>query len=201
MRIVIVLLLVAASIALPAQNLGKGWKKDKKGQEQFFVAEELFYNENFILALELYRELEVKYPDADILKFRIGVCLLHKPDEVEQSVTYLEDVKAKNPKAQDIDYFLACAYHLNREYDKALASIDLVLANKKTSPQTRAKAERLKNYCNNAIELEKDPVNVKITNVGEPVNSDASEYVPVVTSDDSVMIYTYVGEKSTGGLQ
>lgn len=201
MRALIVLLLVAASIVLPAQNLGKGWKSDKKGQEKFFVAEELFYNENYILALEIYRELEVKYPNADVLKFRIGVCLLHKPDEVDQSIVYLEGIKARNPKAEDIDYFLACAYHLNRQYDKALASIDVVLANKKTTPQTRAKAERLKNYCNNAIELEKDPVNVKIINVGQPVNSDASEYVPVVTSDDSVMIYTYVGEKSTGGLQ
>lgn len=201
MRFLIVLLLITGSLALPAQNLGKGWKKDKHGQEQFFVAEELFYNQNFLLALEIYRELEIKYPDADILKFRIGVCLLHKPDEVEQSTVYLEDIKARNPKAQDVDYYLACSYHLNRQYDKALASLEICLANKKTPPETRKKAERLKLYCNNAIELEKDPVNVKITNVGEPVNTGSSEYVPVVTSDDSVMLYTYVGEASVGGLQ
>jgi len=201
MRSIILLILVAASLALPAQDLGKGWKTDKKGQEQFFVAEELFYNQNFLSALELYRELEVKYPDADILNFRIGVCLLHKTDEVQQSVGYLEKVKTNNPKALDIDYYIACAYHLTRQYDKALTSIELCLANKKTSPETRVKAERLKEYCNNAIELEKDPVNVEITNIGSPVNTVASEYVPCVTSDDSVMLFTYVGEKSVGGLQ
>lgn len=165
------------------------------------VAEELFYNKNFLNALEIYRELEVKYPDADILKFRIGVCLLHKTDEVDQSLTYLEAVKAKNPKAEDIDYYIACAYHLTRQYTQALTSIDVVLANKKTSPETRAKAERLREYCNNAIELEKDPVDVKIKNIGAPVNTSGSEYVPVVTSDDSAMFFTYVGDKSVGGLQ
>lgn len=201
MRTILVLLLVAGSIVLPAQNLGKGWKKDKKGQEKFFVAEELFYQQNYLTALEIYRELEVKYPDADILKFRIGVCLLAKPDEVDQAPGYLEAVKAKNPKALDIDYWLAKAYHLNREYDKAIVSIDLCVNNKRTSPETKEKAERLRTYCLNAIELEKDPVNVKITNISDPVNTTYSEYVPCVTSDDSVMFYTYVGEASVGGRQ
>lgn len=197
----IILFVIATSLSISAQNLGKGWKNDKKGQEQFFVAEELFYNQSYLNALEIYRELEAKYPDADILNFRIGVCLLHKTDEVEQSVGYLEKVKAKNPKALDIDYYIASAYHLTRQYDKALASIDLVLANKKTSPETKAKAERLREYCNNAVELEKDPVAVDIKNIKAPVNTVGSEYVPVVSSDDSVMIFTYVGDGSVGGLQ
>lgn len=201
MRTFILFLFFSGCLTLSAQNLGKGWKSDKAGQEKFVLAEELFYNQNYLASLELYRELELKYPDADILKFRLGVCLLHKTDEVDQSVTYLETVKISNPKALDIDYYIACAYHLTRQYDKALASIELCLANKKTSPETRTKAERLKEYCNNAIELEKDPVAVEITNIGGPVNTGASEYVPVVTSDDSVMLYTYVGENSVGGLQ
>lgn len=201
MRFIIVLLLATCSVMLSAQNLGKGWKKDKKGQEKFFVAEELYYNQNYLHALEIYRELEEKYPNADILKFRIGVCLLYKTDEVDQAPGYLEAVKASNPKAQDIDYYLARAYHLNREYEKSITYIDLCVKNKRTTPETKQKAERLRIYCQNAIELEKDPVDVKITNVGNPVNTESSEYVPCVTSDDSVMLYTYVGEASVGGLQ
>jgi len=201
MRVLITLLIVATSLGISAQNLGKGWKKDKKGQESFFVAEELFYNGNYLLALPIYRELEVKYPNADVLKFRLGVCLLHKSDEADAALSYLEAVKQSNPRALDIDYYIACAYHLNRQYDKALTSIEVCLANKKTSAETRSKAERLRVYCNNGIELEKDPVDVKITNLGEPVNTSASEYVPVVSSDDSILLYTYVGESSIGGLQ
>lgn len=201
MRALFILLLVTASITVSAQNLGKGWKKDKKGQEQFFVAEELYYNQSYLLALEIYRELEVKYPNADILNFRIGVCLLYKTDEVDKSTGYLMAVKEKNPKALDIDFYIARSYHLNGEYEKSLEYLGQVLQSKKTSPETRKLAERLKRYNENAIELEKNPLNVKITNVGQPINTESSEYVPCVTSDDSVMLYTYVGEASIGGLQ
>jgi hypothetical protein len=201
MRTIICMLFIAFSFTLSAQNLGKGWKKDKVGQEKFVVAEELFYNGTYLNALEIYRELEITYPDADILKFRIGVCLLHKSDEVESAAGYLEQVKQSNPKALDIDFYIASAYHLSREYEKALASIDLCVANKKTTPETKTKAERLRRYCQNAIDLEKNPVDVKIKNVGDPVNTENSEYVPVLTSDDSLMFYTYVGDGSVGGLQ
>lgn len=201
MRALLLLLVISLSVTLSAQNLGKGWKKDKKGQEKFFVAEELFYNGSYLNALEIYRELETKYPNADILHFRIGVCLLHKSDEVELAAGYLEAVKKSNPKALDIDYYIASAYHLNREYEKAIESINLCVANKRTSPETKTKAERLRRYCTNAIDLEKTPVDVKISNIGNPVNTQNSEYVPVVTSDDSLMFYTYVGESSIGGLQ
>jgi hypothetical protein len=195
----IIFLLLVTSVS--AQNLGKGWKKDKKGQEQFFIAEELFYQENYLMSLEIYRELEVKYPNADILKFRIGVCLLHKTDEVAKTMDYLMDVKSRNPKALDIDFYLAQSYHLNGQFDKSLEYLEQVLQSKKTSPEVRKKAERLKLYNQNAKELVKDSVEVTISNIESPVNTGASEYVPVVTSDDSVMLYTYVGENSIGGLQ
>ena len=39
-----------------------------------------------------------------------------------------------------------------------------------------------------------------ITNIGSVINSENQEYVPVISSDESVLIYTYTGPKSTGGL-
>ena len=45
------------------------------------------------------------------------------------------------------------------------------------------------------------PVKVKITNLGSSVNTAASEYAPVITADESEIIYTYRGPESTGGLE
>jgi hypothetical protein len=59
----------------------------------------------------------------------------------------------------------------------------------------------LVDYCNNGKKLVASPIPATITNIGAPVNTEASEYVPVISSDESVMIYTYVGKKSHGGLQ
>lgn len=42
---------------------------------------------------------------------------------------------------------------------------------------------------------------VEIRNLGKPVNSEDDEYVPLLPSDESFMIFTYRGKKSKGGKQ
>ena len=49
--------------------------------------------------------------------------------------------------------------------------------------------------------LIKAPLDVNIQNIGRPINTNGSEYVPVISTDQSIMIYTYKGEKSIGGLR
>lgn len=182
-------------------DLGKGFHKDKKGQDAFFRAEDYFDNGYYLLALPLYRSLEPTYGTSDYLIYRIGICLLYKSDETQTALDYLKKVKEKNPKAADIDLYLAKAYHLNGDFDQAIAQLDLYEKQKNLPPSKRDQAEQLRKYCMNAKELSSHPVEAKITNVGEPVNTENSEYVPVVSSDDSIMLFTYRGEHSTGGLQ
>lgn len=182
-------------------NLGKGFSKDKAGQEEFKAAEFFFDDANYLSALPHYRTLEASYGDNEYLRYRIGICLLYKSDETQRALEYLESVKAKNAKAADIDYYLGRAYHLNEKFDQALVSLDLAVKNKKTTPANSELAQRYITYCNNAKTLVASPINVKITNAGMPVNSESSEYVPVVTSDESTMLFTYVGPESRGGLQ
>jgi len=55
-------------------------------------------------------------------------------------------------------------------------------------------------YCNNAMDLISKPVNVRIENIGPPINTSANEYAPVISSDEAVLIYTYRGPRSKGGL-
>lgn len=188
--------------ALHAQvDLGKGFYKDKKGQEAFARAEEYYDAANYLQALPYYRSLESQYGTSDYLIFRIGICLLYKSDETEAALDYLLRVKNKNPKAADIDLYLARAYHLNGKYDEAIFNIDQYLLKKNVLPERKTEAMRLRMYCQNAKELTAKPVDVKITNFSKDVNTENSEYVPVVSSDDSVMLFTYRGSRSTGGLQ
>jgi hypothetical protein len=202
-RKILYLLFFLLPVSLLAQdvNLGKGFRKDKTGQAAFFQAEELFDNENYLQALPFYRSLAPKYSKSDYLTYRIGICLLYKVDELDSALIYLQKVKAMNPKAADIDLFLARAYHLNEMYDEALAALDLYETNANIQPSKRQEAKRLREYCIHAKELSANPVVATITNLGEPVNTENSEYVPIITSDDSVMLFTYRGESSNGGLQ
>lgn len=182
-------------------DLGKGFNKDKPSVIIFARAEEYFENQSYLLALPLYRSLEPKYGTNSYLVYKIGICLLYKSDETIKALEYLTAVKTKNPKAADIDLYLAHAYHLNERYDEAITSLDLYDANKDNPPAKIQESGLLRQYCSNAKYLTANPVKAVITNLGEPVNTANSEYVPVISTDDSVMLFTYRGEKSIGGLQ
>ncbi|MGZ3885304.1 MAG: TolB family protein, partial [Bacteroidia bacterium] len=56
-------------------------------------------------------------------------------------------------------------------------------------------------YILNAKVFYASPTNAKITNVGPVINSANDEYVPVISADESIMIFTYVGNQSVGGRQ
>ncbi|CAN5151623.1 hypothetical protein BH09BAC5_BH09BAC5_25200 [soil metagenome] len=191
---------IAPAVAQLA-DLGKGFKKDKPSVLVFSRAEEYFENESYLQALPLYRSLEPKYGTNSYLVYKIGICLLYKSDEFDKALEYLLIVKTKNPKAADIDLYLAHAYHLNERYDEAISSLDIYDASKLKNPAKKEESEHLRQYCINAKELSANPVVAKITNLGAPINTENSEYVPVVSTDDSVMLFTYRGENSIGGLQ
>ncbi|MCU0433468.1 MAG: hypothetical protein MUC87_08450 [Bacteroidia bacterium] len=204
MKIRLLLLLLLGSFSLlSAQDidLGNGYRRDRGAQIRFAKAEEYFGQGFYLEALPHYRVLENKYAASPLLLYRIGVCLLYKSDEVLRALDYLTQVKAKNPKAADIDFYLAKAYHLNGRYEEALISLDAFSKQKRIDPVRRADADRLRKYCMNAKELVQKPVDANILNLQAPINSADWEYVPVVTSDDSLLMFTYRGPRSRGGLQ
>ncbi|MDG1476144.1 MAG: hypothetical protein P8Q14_03285, partial [Vicingaceae bacterium] len=55
--------------------------------------------------------------------------------------------------------------------------------------------------CNNAVILMKDSLPVSIVNVGTPINSVNNEYSPTISADETTLIFTYKGIKSTGQRQ
>ncbi len=59
--------------------------------------------------------------------------------------------------------------------------------------------ELLKKYIENAKRYNATPTNAKIKNLGDPINTSEEEYVPVISADESMIVYTYTGAKSKGG--
>lgn len=197
----VALLLTVAGLQAQEYDLGKAFKKDKDAQKEMADGEEQYEAENYLLALPHYRALEAKYGEAVFLQYRIGICLLYKSDETEQAFSYLSAVKKKNPKAADIDYYIGRAQHINNSFDEAIASFEAYKLNKRARPDLKKQADRYIEYCKNGKELAAAPITVNLRNIGPPVNTDASEYVPVLSSDEQVMLFTYRGELSRGGLQ
>ncbi len=161
-------------------------------------ADLLFKESNYYRALALYQRMLALDSLDEFSLYHAGICYIHADDN-EKAITLLNKVYKMNPNAEDILYYLGRAYHINYQFDQAIGYFNQYLA---TSPPDDKKelANRYIQYCNNAKELMAKPSHLKIENIGSIVNSPASEYAPVITADESALIYTYLGPQSTGGL-
>lgn len=162
-------------------------------------AEFAFQEGNYLFALPLFKTLSETYPNNINYKYKLGICYLYKNDEHEKAIPLLEEVYAVNPKIKDILFYLGRAYHANYRFDEALGYLNKYLEEKPAKEEEKLALTYIQ-YCNNGKTLYNSPVEANITNMGKPVNTEASEYVPVISADESVLIFTYRGEKSTGGL-
>jgi hypothetical protein len=202
MRNIYLTLLILCFVGLQAQNkaLLVNTKKLKPTErDSFALAERLVTDEmNYKAAIPIYEVLKKRYPKTLYFTYRLGECYLHKSDEYKKAVEYFEAVNEKEPKAADIKYFLGQAYLLNYQLDDAIRVFNEYL-NQKISKEQKEKTEHFIENCKNAKILMANPREAKITNIGRPINSEFDEYVPVISADESVMIFTYRGEKSTGG--
>ena len=192
------LLLFGSSFSQGTMKTRK-WRKTEK--DSLLKAQTLFQEENYLLALPLFEKIEQNHPKELYLKYVVGISGLYRSDVHQKSLEYLLMVYEKNKKAAGIRYDLARAYHYNYKFDEALLILEEYLKDKKLTEKERKDALQLIEYCNNAKILVAAPVDAKIENIEDILNTVGSEYVPVVSSDESVIIYTYTGDQSIGGLQ
>ena len=87
---------------------------------------------------------------------------------------------------------------MNMQYDKAVESLELFLQDEDLEDDMVTTAKRLLEYCENGKELVADSIDVVIGSMGEVVNSEHSEQVPLITPDESKLIFTYKGPNSKG---
>ncbi|MBT9391846.1 PD40 domain-containing protein [Hymenobacter sp. NST-14] len=152
-------------------------------------------------ALPHYLAAQKFNPSNDQLNFRIGDCYLHsgfKPRALE----YLQRAYQLNPDVDPrIHYLLGRGLHLNAKWDAAIAEY------KRATPATGAKntagliqdIQKKIRECENGRKLAAKPSRVFIDNAGPGVNSPFPEYGPVITADESVILFTSRRAGSTGG--
>lgn len=153
------------------------------------------------VALDYYLKANRFNPDNAMLNYKIGVCYLFSVQKVKSIEFYKKAFKLNKFVAADINYMLAQGYHLNLEFDKAIEEYN----NFKRTLSPRELQEWIKivkkkiQECNNGKELVKNEVRVFIDNVGSAINSSYPDYSPIISADESMMIFTSRRENTTGG--
>ena len=199
--ILFILVVIYTSVSLAQTMRTKKWRRTEVDSLNEAL---LLYDEgNLSLAYPILEAIYSHHPNEVYLKYVVGKLIIQsaRSDKYDLALKLLEESYSANPKIDNIHFDLAKAYHYNYQFDKAEEHINQFLAQKKIRPEDKTNALTLKNYIQNAKILYSSPTRAKVINLDKPINSEWDEYVPVISTDESIMIFTYRGEKSKGGRQ
>jgi len=144
---------------------------------------------NFEAALDEYVLLAEDEPENMKYNYRTGVCYLNINGDKSKAVPFLENAVNSDDVENNAYYLLGRAYHYVHKFDKA---IEIYKKFKEAGGGTAASTVEVDNqiqYCYNAKELVKFPVNVTFENLGKNVNSVFADYFPFVPVNESFLVF------------
>lgn len=163
-------------------------------------AGDYFKQGNFKEALTRYLRLFDTNSNSTDYNYKAGLCYLRTNIDRRKAADFLEYVSTQKDAPKDILFDLGVAYHANGEYDKAIETFEKFKEASKGKVNPKYEIDLHIEWCYNAAALQKKPVNAVFQNMGKVVNTNYSEYRPLVTADDSVLVFTSNRKGNTGGL-
>ncbi len=195
-RVVVLALLLVSVVSARLSAQPKAVIRDN-----FYDAESWVLYEDYKEALPLYLNLLKTNPDNANYKYRIGQCYLNIPGQKEKSIAYLEDaVKNIDPKYHlgkfketgapyDALYYLANAYRITNQLDRAISTYEQFKKNLDPEIYDSTVVNMQIQSCINARELMKVPLYLKKTNMGDNINGSGSEFDPVVSDKEDMIVF------------
>lgn len=165
-------------------------------QENEKRIDELINEGNFEEAIQIGKDLLIEQPENASLNFKIGYCYMNTSLEKAKSIPFLlksteifRQKKDQSAMSLEAKFYLGKAYHKNYEFKKALEVFQLMHQQVSNKEMLTAINEEIE-QCKTGIELKKNPVKMEIKNLGTRINSPYSDHSPVLSADESVLIFT-----------
>lgn len=180
---------------------GRVFAQGKFGKEEKAKLKEAnFYFKitDYINALTLYKELYKIDSISPDINYKIGICIFKAGEEKKDAIKYLKI--SHDAGIKDAGFYLAQCYHLQGRFDDAIELYNKYISYKGKKEVDTMEVHRQIDISLRAKVMVKNPVDVKIENLGSTVNSQFPEYVPLINADESVLIFTSRRMGSTGGF-
>lgn len=173
----------------------------------FVDAEYYLLYEDYKEALPLYIEIFNSFPDNANVNYRIGLCYLNIPNEKQKAMPFFEKAKQSITNEYKEGYFTetnaplevylhyGIALRVASQFDKAMEAFQEylgLLPNDDSNKEQRLMVHKEMQSIEYAQELMEKPINVRFTSVGKHINARFAEINPVVSADESTMIYTSI---------
>jgi hypothetical protein len=173
-----------------------------KLKELFIEAESYFLFEEYKDALPLYQRILQADPENFNINYKIGICYLNDIYQVEKSISYLEKaVKGTDPASKtgsfkermappESYYYLGNSYRANNRLNDAIEAYEqfkLILDS--LVYDVKLVDEQIET-CKVASSQQSKPMYFISSNLGENINERFEEINPVVSGDESVLVFT-----------
>lgn len=184
-------------------NTSFNWKFEEGNK----LMEEKLHNQ----AAEIWKELAAAHPENSNVQYKLGLSYFNSYDQKSKALTPLEkasmarasgagygsfntagydpfDPKEPNAPAE-VEYYLAKAYHLNNDFDKADLYYQRFIDQADSRHDLRPLAVRGLEQTTNARDLMSRPVPYAISNVGSVINNEYPDFSPVLSVDGNALFY------------
>ena len=180
----------------------KGNKNYGKAYNNFLDGRDYYDQGVYNIALNYFLPANEFNPDNAELNFMIGDCYLHSIYK-DKALEYLKKSWELDPEfSEDIHLMLGQAYQYNykfKEAKKEYYEYKISLSPNELYEKTDLIKKKM-SECNNGLVLMANPTGGMVVNL-KKINSEASEYGPIITADGKTMYFTSRREGSTGGKQ
>jgi hypothetical protein len=204
-KIIVLIFVLLSSVYANAQvnhELKSALNKTLSDHEKKLLdkADKYFMNQDYLYAAALYDSLYKKHYDDLYLTYLVGCMQTYDPLYFERSEKMIRAAGEIKKKLPDYDFYYGKALENNDKYDEAIVQYELYLKNPIPDTLKTIVLHQIE-ICKNSSEQLKKGTIANITNIGLPVNTEGSEYCPVLPSNEKFMVFTYRGPKSKGGKQ
>lgn len=154
-------------------------------------------------ALDVYLQAASINPNNVRANYMAGKCY-QETIEKEKSVKYLEKAyKLDKNISQDIFYLIGKGYQFGGQFDKAIENFnaykrEMSRVNPKNKEELIGKADKHIVECQNGKIFYSQKATKELVNIGGVVNSEYAEYSPVISADESILIFTSRRQGTTG---
>lgn len=190
-KILFLLLFAASALTAPAQSGSKGNKR-KAYKEALKQAKEHLRYEEFNQAIPAVQELLKEDPGSAYYNFWMGKCL-YVTYQKNQALPFFQKAEKVNPDVdKEFHYYYGLTLHYNLDYSKAISEYKKDLERYEPGSTEHIWVSNRISQCSYAQRLAetKDSDQVLIENMGDKINSDFAEHSPVISANDSVLLFT-----------
>lgn len=154
-----------------------------------YIADQKFIKGNYEGALDDYLSLLEKDPKNEKYNYNIAVCYLNTNINKTKAIPYLEKITANSQYDPNAMYLLGRAYDYAYRFDDAIAAYNKFRRFGKGTSENLKDVDRQIQFCINAKELMKFPLDVTYENLGSAINSAYADYYAYVPSDESFIVF------------